>query len=347
MYKVKLTPYRAELGAIYDRQTPGRSMTSRDGRYRFYIGEDCPEPDFWVVQGKGVRSPQTCRVSPKNTVFLATEPASVLVYPQKYLRQFGMVCTCQEPTHHPSVVYGPAVLPWFVGFSEDADGTCRTRFDYDQLAAMGRPEKTKLLSVITSNKAFTQGHLDRIEFVSRLKQHYGDKIDVFGRGFRTFDDKWDVLAPYRYHIAIENSSQRYYWTEKLSDCYLAGTFPLYYGCTNVADYFPDGSFATIDLNDFDKTVSIIDRLLQQTPPEAPLREARRLVLDRYNLFETIASLCDRLDASEPKQDVTISPCRSADDWHNLYNYTVARNFFKMKRTVLGWMGKGGALNSQQ
>ena len=81
---------------------------SADGRYRFYIDEPIDEPDFWVVNGKGVRQPESCMVAPQNTIMLATEPKSVLVYPQKYLRQFGLVCTCQENTNHPNVHYGPA-----------------------------------------------------------------------------------------------------------------------------------------------------------------------------------------------------------------------------------------------
>lgn len=51
------------------------------------------------------------------------------------------------------------------------------------------PKKTKLISVITSNKAFTKGHLKRIEFVEKLKAYYGDKLDVFGQGFNSFEDK--------------------------------------------------------------------------------------------------------------------------------------------------------------
>ncbi len=51
------------------------------------------------------------------------------------------------------------------------------------------PAKTNLISFITSNKAFTQGHLDRIEFVEKLKARYGNRIDVFGREYRDFDDK--------------------------------------------------------------------------------------------------------------------------------------------------------------
>ena len=117
MYKVKLTPYRKELGAIYHRQTKNHSLVSLDGRYQFFLdADDADDYDFWVVQGKGVRVAETVRVAPENTIFLATEPRSVLRYPQKYLSQFGHVCTCQEETisvgPHTTVHHTPAILPF-------------------------------------------------------------------------------------------------------------------------------------------------------------------------------------------------------------------------------------------
>jgi len=315
------------------RQTKGESGLSADGRYQFVIDEGIKEADFWVVQGKGIRQSETCKVAPENTLLLTTEPQSILVYPKSYIRQFGMVASCQEQMKHPNVVLGQAVLPWFIGFSKNQDGTYSYSKDYDSLVNSPTPQKTKLISVITSDKAFTQGHIDRIRFVKKLKQRYGDKIDVFGRGYRSFDDKWDVLAPYKYHIAIENSSQRYYWTEKISDCFLTQTFPFYYGCTDLSDYFPKEAYQEIDIFDFEHTVELIDQIISNDTYEKRqnvLAESRDLVLGKYNMFNYIASLCDRLDASREKKQVTLYPCNSMRDWRNVYNYVVAYNFAKFK-----------------
>ena len=58
----------------------------------------------------------------------------------------------------PNVIYGPAILPWFVGYKPDGKGGYIFSEDYDSLS---RPiileQKTKLLSVITSNKATGKG----------------------------------------------------------------------------------------------------------------------------------------------------------------------------------------------
>lgn len=332
MFKVRFMPYREGLATIMHRQTPGHRLTSQDGRYQFCLDDSMEEADFWVVQGKGVREVQTCRVAPENTILLTTEPRSVLVYPQRYINQFGLVVTCQEQMRHPNMQFGPAILPWFVGYKPDGHGGYIWYRDYDSLRQPSDPaDKTKLLSVITSNKAFTRGHLDRIKFVEKLKEHFGDRIDIFGRGFRPFDDKWDVLRPYRYHIAIENSSQRYYWTEKISDCYLTETFPFYYGCTNLSDYFPQEAFLPIDIRQPEQAIATIDAAInahryEQSVPV--LADCKRRVLDEYNMFEYVAHLCDRLNPEAPKEQVSIRPCHSGLDVENLINYTFRHNYYK-------------------
>ena len=334
MYKIRLTPYRKGLSTIFHRQTKGHHLISLDGRYRFYIDEDCHDPDFWVIQGKGLRWEETCHVAPENTIVLTTEPRSVLVYPQEYIDQFGVVCTCQEKTKHSRVVFGPAILPWFIGYKKDANDTItEVSLDYDKLAAMPTPKKTRMISVITSDKAFSPGHIDRLHFVKKLKEHYGNQLDVYGRGINDFDDKWDVLAQYKYHIVIENSSQQYYWTEKMSDCLLAETFPFYYGCTNMSDYISRDAFIPIDIKKPDEAIKIIDEAIAEDIYEqrkGVLHDAKRMMLDKYNMFEYIASLCDQLDPSRTKQAVTIKPCHSGKEWHNFVRYAFLRKWYELK-----------------
>ena len=334
MYKVKLTPYRKAEGSILHRQTKGHSLVSLNGKYRFYIDEECPNPDFWVVQGKGVRHGETCMVAPENTILLTTEPRSVLIYPQKYIDQFGIVCTCQEKTKHKNVHLSPAILPWFIGYKMDKDeNITECSLDYDKLKGMPTPTKDKLISVITSNKAFTQGHIDRLHFVRKLKEHYGDKLDIYGRGFNDFEDKWDILSRYKYHVVIENSSQTYYWTEKMSDCLLAETFPFYYGCTNMSDYISENAYQSIDIKKQEEAIRIIDKAIANNRYEQSvesLHNAKMQMLDTYNMFEFIAHLCDRLDATLPKKEVTINPCHSSKNLTNLWRYSIGRKWYELK-----------------
>ena len=44
---------------------------------------------------------------------------------------------------------------------------------------------------------------------------------------------------YAFSLAIENNVSRddYYFTEKLVECIITGTIPIYYGCPNISKFF--------------------------------------------------------------------------------------------------------------
>lgn len=313
-----------------------RQLQHGDRMYHFWIGE-CPiDYDIVVVRNKYIKHNRHFNVAPQNTILALSEPLSVVDFPKSYRDQFGMLHSCQEQLTHKNIIYGPAVLCWYAGMvmGKKSDQYSIT---YDMLNGSALPPKKKLMSVITSNKAFTKGHYERIKFVSQLKEHYGDMIDVFGRGFRSFDDKWDVLADYKYHVVIENSSSKYYWTEKLSDCYLAGCYPIYYGCTNAGDYFSEKSFSQIDIRDLDGAIKIIDDLIENdvySKSVDAIIDSRQRVLDDYNMFNIIANCCDKLDLSLPKTGVVLKPAKTFFDLHNMYESVIGRNYYTIKSKFL-------------
>lgn len=340
MYKVQFITH-ADQDRI-SRQTKGYSGISNCGKYQFYLNGKVENPDFLIVQNKWLKKNISCNVAPENTILLITEPRSVVNFPKKYRDQFGLVCSCQGGVRHKNVIHSFPILPWYIG-GQQADGTYLP--SYDMLKNGPAPQKTKLISVITSNKVFTKGHQDRIRFVEKLKAYYGDKLDVYGRGFNDFKDKWDVIVPYKYHIVIENSAADHYWTEKLSDCYLAGTFPIYYGCTNVHAYFPENAYKTIDIYDFEAAVSVIDAAIaneESGKNQLVLQECKQRVLDDYNLVNVLAKYCDGLNPDAKKERITLKPSITILDWYNLYLYTIKRNFYLLK-AFLGSVKKGKAL----
>jgi hypothetical protein len=132
----------------------------------------------------------------------------------------------------------------------------------------------------------------------------------FGRGFRDLPEKWEGLAPYRYSVAIENSRHDHYWTEKIADCFLAGTVPIYWGAPNVSDYFPADAMIIIDTLDPAEAARIIKT---EATPEAyqrrlpALREAKRLILEEYNLFEVAYQMAKAGQGRTPAKTVTLFP----------------------------------------
>lgn len=87
------------------------------------------------------------------------------------------------------------------------------------------PTKTKNISMISSSKCGTLGHFIRVNLMNNLPKC----VDLYGRHVNPIDSKNDALDSYRYSIAIENYNTDYYFSEKLLDCFLTCTIPIYWG----------------------------------------------------------------------------------------------------------------------
>jgi hypothetical protein len=100
--------------------------------------------------------------------------------------------------------------------------------------------------------------------------------------------KKDVLSRYRFAICFENAREiEDYITEKLFDCLLAGTIPVYWGAPNIADRVPADCF--IDYRAFGLYEELYGHLVSLTDAECEmLRHAGRdfLQSDRAKPFST-------------------------------------------------------------
>lgn len=96
--------------------------------------------------------------------------------------------------------------------------------------------KTAELSMIASAKRSLPGHELRHAVVGRLRKE-GVDVAILGRGYKPFKRKSDGLAPYRYSLIIENSREQNYFTEKIVDCLLCKTVPIYWGAPNIGEFF--------------------------------------------------------------------------------------------------------------
>jgi hypothetical protein len=93
--------------------------------------------------------------------------------------------------------------------------------------------KSKDFSIIASAKQQHPGHRMRHQIISGSQ----GRVDVFGGGYNPLDNKIDGLRDYRYHFCIENINRDYWFTEKLIDCFVTGTIPIYWGCPSIDDFF--------------------------------------------------------------------------------------------------------------
>tara|TARA_E500000331_G_C17236781_1_gene705192 strand:- start:1691 stop:2017 length:327 start_codon:yes stop_codon:yes gene_type:complete len=62
-----------------------------------------------------------------------------------------------------------------------------------------------------------------------------------------------------FNIAVENSVQDNYFTEKIIDCFASKTIPIYYGCPNIGDWFDLNGVITFDsLEELELILSNLD-----------------------------------------------------------------------------------------
>ena len=106
----------------------------------------------------------------------------IKMFPEKYLEMFDMIFTHNQELLKidPKFKWVPANGFWI----KDAKIY----------------PKTKLISFITSNKNFTEGHKKRLEWVQRI----GDQVDLYGRGFNEIATKEEGLCDYMFSVVIEN-----------------------------------------------------------------------------------------------------------------------------------------------
>lgn len=105
--------------------------------------------------------------------------------------------------------------------------------------------KTKIISMVTSNKTMTEQQKFRVNFANNNR----NKIDLYGNGFNPIKNKEMGISEYMFSICIENDTFDTYFTEKILDCFASGTIPIYKGTKKINDYFDsDGIIFLEDIN---------------------------------------------------------------------------------------------------
>ncbi len=284
------------IGTDYLRRFPNREPVW--GNCGFIFDRECRDYDWLVVYDDLPRDfPEEKLACPrKNTLLITGEPSSITYYGKSFLAQFGHVLTSQEPwaVKHPVVIRRQAGLLWYYGGSDE-------RGSYDHLVSMPPPHKTKAISTVCSTKAMRHTlHSLRLDFTRRLMSDLPE-LDVFGYGMGHLDNKADAIDSYRYHLVIENHSSPHHWTEKLADAFLGYSLPIYFGCTNLNEYFPEESYVWIDIRNYDSAKSQIRSLIASDAYEKRLPaiiEARRLVMEKYATFPQLAEMIAERNSNE-------------------------------------------------
>lgn len=172
----------------------------------------------------------------------------------------------------------PRSIEWVKNNSKLVSDSCRYLFTHNEEIYKLQPQnfrfikshctwienpqiypKSKLFSIISSNKDWTAGHRKRLEWIEKLRPY----ADLFGRGFNEIDKKEQGLKDYYYSAVLENDCYNFYFSEKLLDVICCGCIPVVWSC-DVSKFFNPKGMILLDDN-FDIKDLTIERWYDSLP----------------------------------------------------------------------------------
>lgn len=149
------------------------------------------------------------------------------------------------------------------------------------------------VSHLTGFKQMTPAH------ILRQKLHYKQKNIIIPRDFyisqhggveNEFNNKIlaeskNPLFKSQFHVCIENSRQPNFFTEKLIDCLITKTVPIFYGCENIDKFFNTKGF--IIVNDLNGIINACNNLNDSIYESLEVE-----INENYNLSLKYSNLCE-------------------------------------------------------
>lgn len=106
----------------------------------------------------------------------------------------------------------------------------------------GMYPKSKNVSMILSDKTELEGHKLRHAIAAS-----GLPIDVYGPQPMLGANKAVAYRDYRFAVVVEACKEDNFFSEHLIDALAFGCAPIYWGCPNIAEYFPGGFLRVEDV----------------------------------------------------------------------------------------------------
>ena len=300
---------------------------------QFYICENSEETILWdiVVVYENITRPITIKCRKGGLIYVAGEPPMMRPLPNAFLKQFDYVVIPNIKSEHSNKLLSHGFLNWSLGVNFR---TKQHRYDFESLKNLV-PNKTRNISIVTSDKKIMPGHNIRMAIIKKLKKDFPGRIDYFGFGHNPIDYKADALLPYRFHICMENCCAPYYWTEKFSDPILAYAVPIYWGCSNIDSYFNKRGYIKFSSSDYNELKKIISEILEKPQKSyekylSYLILNRKILMDKENLIPfIIEKFTSRLAYGEYQEHI-INRIQSFKGYKlSLWKLRIRRFLFKL------------------
>ncbi len=165
-------------------------------------------------------------------------------------------------------------------------GTCR--FGPHPIDEVDMAQKKFAVSFFTSNKTLYEGHRYRLEVFRKLPEQVGGIPVTKVQSPPWIPCKRPVLYPFQFSIIMENGRFPNYTTEKMVDCLISRTIPIYWGAPNVGEYLnKDGILA------FESYPDLV-HILENLTPEF-YQSKLSAVEDNFHAGMKLANFYERVD----------------------------------------------------
>ncbi len=156
--------------------------------------------------------------------------------------------------------------------------------------------KSFSISHLTGFKEYTEGHLMRKKLYykqNKIKKPLEFYISQHGGVDNAFNNKSlgeskNPLFDSQFHVCIENSRQNNFFTEKLIDCFVMKTIPIFWGCNNIEKFFDTRGFFIA--NNFEDIIDICNSLNENT-----YKEKEEFINKNFELSQKYITIIDRLE----------------------------------------------------
>jgi hypothetical protein len=171
-------------------------------------------------------------------------------------------CVLFGNRNHKNIVNVPLYIPYYVCSFDESYIT------ENKVVAVTDVPKNEVLVIISNangtvrNKfvELAEKHLD-VTFAGNYKNNIGGPLQAC---YNTSDFR-DYVSKFKFIVAMENSEEDTYITEKITHGILSGSIPIYWGSKRVSDYFNSERF--LEIKGSDDIMNVINKMKNMTDSE--------------------------------------------------------------------------------
>ena len=214
----------------------------------------------------------------KNIIFTMEPDWSSCIQDHIIEKSYKIFTSVHRFSDYENVIIAPTLM-----FHEDSGGSTHNNIKQHGAGIEKMPQdyisntnfqKTKKCSILLAGHGVSLHpncrYPQREAFLAKILASDLD-VDIYGRNWNIPDSRYkgyavfkeDALLDYEFSIAIENSKEDYYISEKFTDCFMNNCVPIYDGCNLAHEFYDPESFEKIDIES-DNAIDTLKVILKNT-----------------------------------------------------------------------------------